>query len=667
MSRAVSQVRMFASGVPAILAVCANLGFAALEAKGQEALRLTEQVDQLAITTPQPDSTDAQAGVNDPKPEPPQIRVRAKALSSTGYQSTSVSHCNYPWTYSSRSKRCVCRRQGHGIVDGRCVARKVSCSVNSRWLPANNACVCNEGFEEWRGQCLTRRAAAAARAKAEEAAGPWLKFPNAYLVQRCLAEAGYLKVSPRRKMGAKAWTAFWFFKQDHKVGKTPDGIRNSKAIQTLFTQCPRVDAEMPRRPTVRQGNRKAVGRIVDRQGEKRLGQSMSAEVSIRINETGARIGCLPGRLHKLIVDSYGPRPELRRCPRRCVSIPADFKRAEISEYETRRGINWCRSCIEISSNLPLSDVLKIEQGGNVQLCPRAPTRLPERPSSTRSSRDRYAGFRSIYKAYPATKSHARDFAVVIGNRSYRGGIAKNMIAHDNAAAVYSFLTEKLGFPSEHILDLRDAGRDDLVRVFGSKDSPRGALWQRLVGRPSSRVLVYYAGHGFTKPDLQASYLLPVDALKHREDRTGYPLSLLYSNLAQLKAKSVLVLLEAGFGRDTGRYIFPPNIPEQRAFSLPGKSLQQLVAISAAEGDQKPLNDPRFHLGLFTRYAIEGLAGQADVSPVGNDDRRVDSVELYAFVANMVGLASRKSYGLVQQPVLSQRNNAVLSVRQARRR
>lgn len=468
-------------------------------------------------------------------------------------------------------------------------------------------------------------------------------------------------------MGSKAWTAFWFFKRDHKVGKTPDGIRNSKAIQTLFKQCPQVDAEIPRRATSRQHGRVAASRNGRRQGEQRLGGSLSADVSIRIDDTGPRIGCLPENLHKLIVQSYGPRPELRRCPRRCVPIPTDFKKAEISEYETRRGISWCRSCVEISSNLPLKDVLKIEQGGNVQLCPRAPTRLPERPSSNRSSRDRYAGFRSIYKAYPATRSHARDFAVVIGNRSYRGGIAKSTIAHDNAAAVYSFLTEKLGFPSDHILDLRDTSRDDLIRVFGSKDSPKGDLWQRLVGRPTSRVLVYYAGHGFTKSDLKASYLLPVDAVKHREDRTGYPLSRLYSNLAQLKAKSVLVLLEAGFGRDMGRYIFPPNIPEQRAFSLPGKPLQRMVAMSAAEGDQKPLNDPRFHLGLFTRYAIEGLAGQADIRPVGNEDRRVDSVELYAYIANMVGLASRKSFGLEQQPVLSQRDNAVLSVKRARKR
>lgn len=662
-----SQGRLFGSSLWVIFALVASLGVAAPEVRGEEVLRLKEPVERQSAATPRHRPTDAQSEADDVKPDPPRIRVRAKALPSTGRQSTSVSHCNYPWTYSSRSKRCVCRRQGYGIIDGRCVARKVSCAANSRWFPANNACVCNEGFEEWRGQCLTRRAAAAARTKAEEAAGPWLKFPNAYLVQRCLAEAGYLKVSPRRKMGSKAWTAFWFFKRDHKVGKTPDGIRNSKAIQTLFKQCPRVDAEIPRRTTVRPGDRKVVGSILNRQGEKRLGQSLSAEVSMRIDDTGPRIECLPKRLRKLIVEAHGPRPELRRCPRRCVPIPADFKKAEISEYETRRGINWCRSCIKISANLPLSDALKIEQGGNLQLCPQAPTRLPERPSSPRSSRDRFAGFRSVYKAYPATRSHARDFAVVIGNRSYRGGIAKNMIAHDNAAAVYSFLTEKLGFPSENILDLRDAERDDLVRVFGSKDSPKGALWQRLVGRPSSRVLVYYAGHGFTKADLRASYLLPVDALKHREDRTGYPLTLLYSNLAQLKAKSVLVLLEAGFGRDTGRYIFPPNIPEQRAFSLPGKPLQQLIAISAAEGDQKPLNDPRYHLGLFTRYAIEGLAGQADVRPVGNSDRRVDSVELYAYVANMVGLASRKSYGLLQQPVLSQRNNPVLSVKRAQGR
>jgi hypothetical protein len=57
--------------------------------------------------------------------------------------------------------------------------------------------------------------------------------------------------------------------------------------------------------------------------------------------------------------------------------------------------------------------------------------------------------------------------------------------------------------------------------------------------------------------------------------------------------------------------------------------------------------------------IEGLAGRADAGPLGNDDRRIDTVELYVYTADAVRTAARKSFGLEQKPLLSKIDNLVV--------
>ena len=57
--------------------------------------------------------------------------------------------------------------------------------------------------------------------------------------------------------------------------------------------------------------------------------------------------------------------------------------------------------------------------------------------------------------------------------------------------------------------------------------------------------------------------------------------------------------------------------------------------------------------------IAGLAGDADASPVGNGDKRIDTVELYVYAADMVRTAARKSFGMEQKPILSKIDNLLV--------
>jgi hypothetical protein len=329
-----------------------------------------------------------------------------------------------------------------------------------------------------------------------------------------------------------------------------------------------------------------------------------------------------------------------------------------------QGVTWCRSCLEVGSHLPLDDILKIERGANVQICTKPAARLPRWSRADGAPRVAYTKVRKLYRTLPSATDHAGDIAVVIGNKNYQGGIPANESAHNNAGAIYALLTEHLGFVQENIVDLRDATNEELIGIFGNAEAPDGDLSNRLKKLPGANVIIYFSGHGTTSLDQSESYLLPVDAVQHREDRSAYPLSRLYANLSRMGARSVTVFLEAGFGRDHGEFVYAPNIPEMKVGSLPKTPVKGLTVLTAAERDQRTMDDPEFGIGLFTRYLIEGLAGRADLAPIGNNDLRIDAVELYAYTAHMVDLAARKSYGLLQMPALSRVGNRNVSSVQA---
>ena len=201
---------------------------------------------------------------------------------------------------------------------------------------------------------------------------------------------------------------------------------------------------------------------------------------------------------------------------------------------------------------------------------------------------------------------------------------------------------------------------ELAKLLGTEPDAQGDLARLVRAHPGAKVLLYYSGLGATNAAQSETYLLPVDAERYREERSGYPLSTLYAGLSSLGAKSVLVLLEAEFGRDHGAYVLPPNGPETVKTVLPEGPLAGLTVLAAADRGQRTLVDLTYGIGLFTRYLIEGLAGNTDLAPIGNGDGKLDSAEIYVYAAEMVELAARKTFGLLQNPVYSSAATAVVS-------
>lgn len=615
--------------------------------------------------------------------------------------------CEPPWSYSQGLRKCICVLEGYGLSGGECVKLAELCTGSGEWSDADQACRCSDGHVLRDGQCVEARVARETlqslpgadcfwpriadedskacrcapgydmddvsglcesesgediNTRIEEARADGLLTKDVALIQQCMKEAGYLRGDIAARMTKRAWTAFWFFKQDHKVGPTHKGVHEPEAQKVLFDLCPLAARSV-------KGTELAALRALrnvektDKPGPEENAQGGDEELpALKTGYARAEATCLPESLMQLVTRTYGERPELETCKQTCVPVPKGVSDREVALLE-RRGVEWCRDCLEIRTQLPLSDILRIERAGNVQICTRPPTRLPRWRRADGAPGVAYTRVRRLYRTLPSAASHADDIAVIIGNRNYQGGLPANESAHNNAGAVYALLSEHLGYSQENIIDLRDATLEDMTAVFGGPET-RGELEKRLGKTKAASVLIYYAGHGTTNMERSESYLLPVDAIEHREERSAYPMSRLYETIGKLDARFVTLFLEAGFGRDQSDFVFAPNLPELSVRSLPARDIEGLTVMTASERDQRTMDDPEFGIGLFTRYLIEGLAGRADLAPIGNNDLKVDTVELYAYTAHMVDLSARKSYGMLQKPVLSGKANVSVSTMQA---
>jgi hypothetical protein len=495
-------------------------------------------------------------------------------------------------------------------------------------------------------------------------------------VQSCLTELGYYKGAIDGKRGKETWTAYWHFKHDHGLGAYSD-ILAEPVRQKLDSLCKLTEQTAALEPMTQpldQPEVEVAPDSLESDGEESVASPESdseeslalaspesdSEESVALEpRVGLDIDCLPEDLIAILQRAHGPGVAVKSCDRACLPSPKGLPQAELDELQKNTGVVWCRACVPIQGQLTLDDVLRIERAGNVQLCATPPQQLPRHESGAGDGLRSYTRVRELYRALPPAAEDPDAVAVIIGNRSY-AKLPPSVASYNDADAIYSFLTEHLGYRPDNILDIRDAKRADLEKLFGREPGLEGDLSRLVQSQPNAKVVVYYSGHGATDAAQNETYLLPVDTEAFRDEQGGYKLSTLYANLAKLDARSVLVLLELEYGRDHGPYVLPPNLPEMMNTALPRAPVPALTVLAASDRGQRTLIDLTYDIGLFTRYLIEGLAGGADLGPIGNGDGRLDSAEIYVFTAALVDLAARKTFGLLQHPVYSSAATSVLT-------
>jgi hypothetical protein len=468
-------------------------------------------------------------------------------------------------------------------------------------------------------------------------------------VQTCLAELGYYKGPVDGKRGRETWTAYWNFKHDHGLGGQSD-LLAEKVRQKLDELCIETAAVEP--PPAQPAEPAASD--VAPQLEPATEQDIALDDGPRLD-----IDCLPEDLIALLRRAHGAGVVVDRCVPSCLPSPGGLSQSQLDELQAKNGVSWCRACVPINGHLALDDVRRIERAGNVELCATPPRQLHRYGSGAGDPLKSYTRIRELYRSLPPAEEDPDAVAVIVGNRNY-AMLPASETSQNDAGAIYAFLTEHLGYRPDNIIDVRDAKKADLERLFGAEAGLDGELARLVETQPNAKVLVYYSGHGATDAAQTDTYLLPVDTEPYREEFGGYKLSTLYANLARLNARSVLVLLETDYGRDHGPLVLPPNLPETINTALPRAPVPALTVLAASDRGQRMLIDVTYDIGLFTRYLIEGLAGNADLPPVGNDDGALDSAEIYAFTAAYVELAARKTFGLLQHPVYSSATTSVLT-------
>ena len=557
-------------------------------------------------------------------------------------------NCGFPWTYSRGLRRCVCVRAGYSVQQGACApdGASTSCGDRERWSARIAACVCAKGLLRDNGICVAEGDVTATLGSPASGESPIVPVdPRAEATlraQSCFQQLGLYKGPVDGVANKDTWTAFWNFKHDH--GLTGYGDFLATPVQEKLTSlCKPPEQVAAAAPT---STAPAPSASDGSPSEHTVVPGKATPRSFAPVE----IDCVPQSLLAQLRHNRAGLSAMKACTESCLPAPKGLAQAELDTLAARNGLTWCKACVAIEGHLALEDVQRIEKAGNVQLCATPPNQLP-RASGLDKDGTSYTRIRELYRGLPPAGAPENAIALIIGNRSY-AAYPQSETAANEAGAIYAFLTEHLGYAPDNIIDVRDTKKLELDRLFGTGEGADSTLARLSRAHPGANVLIYYAGLGATDEAQSETYLLPVDTERFREERSGYKLSALYANLQKLGAKSVLVLLEADFGRDQGPYLLPPNAPETMRSVLPPSLLTSISVIAAADRGQRRLIDPTYGLGLFTRYLIEGLSGAADRSPLGNGDGEVDSVETFAYSAVMVELAARKSFGLMQNPVYS---------------
>ncbi len=269
----------------------------------------------------------------------------------------------------------------------------------------------------------------------------------------------------------------------------------------------------------------------------------------------------------------------------------------------------------------------------------APAQSPQQPVE----RDLFVKQAAEQPAKP--RGVPRGYAVVVGIGTYKNLDASKslLFSESDAEAVYRALISKEagGFPAENVHKL--IGPQATLANFTHEIEE----WLPSVAKDGDRVIVYFAGHGFS-PD-HKGYLALYDIDPHNYEQTGYPMARLGTKLQLIKAQDKVLLVDAchsskittGVGEDTS------SASEDLNTEL-GRISPSFLTFAAARETESSFEDASLGggSGLFTYYLVRGLQGEADQAPC---DGIVTADELVEYVRENVRQYAQKR-GRSQNPV-----------------
>ena len=223
-----------------------------------------------------------------------------------------------------------------------------------------------------------------------------------------------------------------------------------------------------------------------------------------------------------------------------------------------------------------------------------------------------------------------NYAIVMGIEKYRDIKGVDFAASD-AFLMKRYLVELLGYPEENVVTIVNerATKSDIEKHIG--------LWLKNRVNSKSRVFIYYAGHGAPNPKTGDTYIVPFDGDPNYLETTAYPLARLYSDLASLPAKEVILVLDSCFSGSGGRSVIAKGArPLVTVKSSPGPVMDNTVVFAATSGEQISTYYENARHGLLTYFFLKGLKGSADLDKDGS----IEVDELYRYLKPEVEIKAR---------------------------
>lgn len=243
---------------------------------------------------------------------------------------------------------------------------------------------------------------------------------------------------------------------------------------------------------------------------------------------------------------------------------------------------------------------------------------------------------------------AEDFAVVIGVSKYQS-LPPAEFAEKDAGLVAEHMGA-LGVPRRNIIHLSGpkAGYTSIKKYIEA--------WLPRNVKPSSRVFFYFSGHGAPDIDSGEAYLVPWDGDPSFLDETAYPVKRLYANLGGLKAKRVIVALDACFSGAGGRSVLAkgarPLVMKVKTAAPKGN----ITLLTAASGNQITTTLQERGHGMFTYFLLDGLNGAAK-----DEKGRVTAKSLFEYLRPRVQDEARRQ-NREQTPTLRTRSDILIRAR-----
>lgn len=221
--------------------------------------------------------------------------------------------------------------------------------------------------------------------------------------------------------------------------------------------------------------------------------------------------------------------------------------------------------------------------------------------------------------------YSKSWAIVIGINQYEKWPGLEYAVND-ATAMKNKL-EELGFDEIISLTDHEATKQNITQVLGDK-LPRDV-------KEDDRVLIFFAGHGQTEEisDKQYGYIIPVDGEMRNYYSSAISMAQVREFSKRIPAKHIYYVIDACYS-GLGLMRSGPGIsPETEGF-LEKVTSQRAVQMVTAGGKGEQVIEGENH-GLFTKYLLSGLEGNADT----DNDRILTASEMGAYIRPAVSKAS----------------------------